>query len=64
MKESRRPYKYIVDAVYLNTEKDEIEFDYIETLAWSANEARHNAHEYMSRFPFVSHLKIDCVSRV
>lgn len=64
MKERAKMYRYYVSVVYLNLEKDEIEFDYIETLAKSGVEASRNATDYMNRFPYVTHLKVEEISRM
>ena len=64
MKERAKMYRYYVSVLYLNVEKDEIEIDYIETLARSGYEASRNATDYMSRFPYVSHIKVEEITRM
>ena len=59
----RMKYKYYVDVAYLNTEKDEIQLDYLETLAYSATEASKDVVEYLEKFPNITHTIITAVAR-
>lgn len=56
--------RYLVEVAYLDIESDEIQQDYIDTLAYSADNAYISVKEYLMGFPNITHVKVISVDRL
>lgn len=56
-------HTYWVEVAFLNTESDDINVEYIETIGYNARQASDSAVEYISKLPYVSYITVISVER-
>jgi len=56
--------RYLVEVAYFDIESDEIKLDYIDTLAYSADDAYISVKEYLMKFPNITHVTAISVDRL
>ena len=47
---------YCVEVAFLNTDSDDINVEYVESIGYNARQASDYAVEYVSKLPFVSYI--------
>lgn len=56
-------HTYLVEVAFLNTESDEINVEYVESIGYNARQASDSAIDYVTKLPFVSHITVLSVER-
>lgn len=54
---------YCVEVAFLNTDSDDINVEYVESIGYNAREASDSAIDYVSKLPFVNHVTVISVER-
>lgn len=56
-------HTYWVEVAFLNTENDDINVEYVESIGYNARQASDYAVEYVSKLPFVSYITVISIER-
>lgn len=54
---------YCVEVAFLNTDSDDINIQYVESIGYNARQANDYAVEYLSKLPFVSYITVISIER-
>ena len=54
---------YCVEVAFLNTDSDDINVEYVESIGYNARLACDYAVEYVSKLPFVSYITVISIER-
>lgn len=54
---------YCVEIAFLNTDSDDINVEYVESIGYNARQAGDYAIEYISKLPFVSYITVISIER-
>lgn len=54
---------YCVEVAFLNTDSDDINVEYVESIGYNASQASDYAVEYVSKLPFVSYITVISIER-